>query len=193
MEVHVKHPATPVCALLFLTSVAIAAPVTYKVDPRHTYPSFEADHAGKSTWRGKFNATTGTIVLDKEAGAGSVDIVVDTSSLDFGLEDMNKHARSPDMFDVEKFPTATYKGKLAKFKNGVPTEVQGELTLHGVTRPLTLTIHHFKCSADRQNKDNCGADASAAFNREDFGISFGKAMGFKMDVTLRIQVEATAQ
>lgn len=188
-----KHPVAIVIPLLLVASAAFAAPVSYEVDPRHTYPSFEADHIGKSIWRGKFNRTSGTIVLDKEAGAGSVDIVVDTTSLDFGLEDMNKHARSPDMFDVEKFPTATYKGKLAKFKNGAPTEVQGELTLHGVTRPLNLAIHHFKCSPDKDNKDNCGADASATFSREDFGISFGKAMGFKMDVTLRIQVEATAK
>jgi polyisoprenoid-binding protein YceI len=175
-------------------TAAVAAPVTYKVDPRHTYPSFEADHGGgMSIWRGKFNSTSGNIVLDKEAGTGSVDITVDAASLDFGLDDMNKHAKNSDMFDVEKFPTATYKGKLAKFKNGAPTEVQGELTIRDVTRPLTLTIHSFKCKPNREQKDYCGADASAKFNREDFGLSFGKSFGFLMDVTLHIQVEATAQ
>jgi polyisoprenoid-binding protein YceI len=179
--------------LLSLASAAVAAPVTYTVDPRHTYPSFEADHFGKSFWRGKFNATSGTIVLDKETGTGTVDIVVDAASIDFGLEDMNKHARSNEMFDVEKFPTATYKGRLVKFKDGAPTEVQGELTLHGVTRPVNLTIHLFKCTPNRDNQDNCGADASGTLDREEFGISYGKSLGFKMDVTLRIQVEATAR
>jgi polyisoprenoid-binding protein YceI len=179
---------------LLMPMAVMSAPVTYKVDPRHTYPSFEADHGGgKSLWRGKFNSSSGNIVLDKAAGTGSVDIVIETASIDFGLEDMNKHARGSDMFDVEKFPTATYKGKLAGFKDGAPTQVEGELTLHGVTKPLKLTIHSFKCSPNRENKDNCGADASASFNREDFGISFGKTFGFKMDVTLQIQVEATAQ
>lgn len=179
--------------LMSLACASVAAPVTYTIDPRHTFPSFEADHFGKSLWRGKFNTTSGTIVLDKEAGTGTVDIVVDAASIDFGLDDLNDHARSAEMFDVEKFPTATYKGKLAKFKDGAPTEVQGELTLHGVTRPVNLAIHLFKCTPNRDNKDNCGADASGALNREEFGISYGKSLGFKMDVTLRIQVEATAQ
>ena len=187
----------PRFATIFLAAAAasaVAAPVTYKVDSRHTYPSFQADHGGgMSYWRGKFNNTTGSIVLDKEAGTGTVDITVDATSIDFGLEDMNKHARSADMFDVEKFPTATYKGKLVKFKNGAPTEAEGELTIHGVTKPVTLTINSFKCKPNKEQKDYCGADASAKLNREDFGVSFGKSFGFLMDVTLQIQVEATAQ
>ena len=97
------------------------------------------------------------------------------------------------MFDVAKFPTATYKGKLANFKDGKPTEVQGELTLHGVTKPVNLTIRSFKCKPNREQKDWCGADAVGKLNREDFGVSFGKSFGFKMEVTVEIQVEATAQ
>jgi polyisoprenoid-binding protein YceI len=182
-----------VMLLAAAAGAAVAAPATYKVDHKHTYPSFQVDHGGMSYWRGKFNSTSGTIVLDKEAGAGTVDITIDAASIDFGLEELNKHARGPDMFDVEKFPTATYKGRLVKFKNGAPTEVEGELTMHGVTKPVTLTINSFKCKPNREQKDYCGADASAKFNREDFGVSFGKSFGFLMDVTLQIQVEATAQ
>lgn len=181
-------------SLALVSSATLAAPALYNIDPNHTFPSFEADHkGGLSIWRGKFNSTSGTIVLDKAANTGTVDITIDAASIDFGLDDMNKHAKSADMLDVEKFPTATYKGKLTGFKNGAPTEVDGELTLHGVTKPLKLQIDSFKCKLNNKQKDYCGADASAKFNREDFGVSFGKSFGFFMDVTLQIQVEATAE
>jgi polyisoprenoid-binding protein YceI len=171
---------------------ALAVPATYDVDPGHTYPSFEADHmGGLSVWRGKLDKSSGKIVLDRDKGDGSVDITIDTSSVDFGQEKLNEHAKSPDLFDVAKYPTATYKGKLAKFKNGAPTEVVGEFTLHGVTKPLTLTINQFLCKPNPMTKKEvCGADASATFNRKDYGMSFGEAYGFKMDVKLAIQIEA---
>jgi len=178
---------------LFATA-AVAAPVTYNVDPEHTHPSFEADHfGGMSVWRGKFNENSGTIVLDKEAKTGTVDITIDTSSIDFGLDKLKTHVTGsdPGMLDVAKFPTATYKGKLVDFKDGAPTKVQGELTLHGVTKPVTLTIRSFKCMTHPMKKTEfCGADAAGTFSREDFGVSWGKAFGFKMDVKLAIQVEA---
>jgi polyisoprenoid-binding protein YceI len=181
-------------ALGLLGGAAVAAPVTYNVDPEHTYPSFEADHfGGMSVWRGKFNQNSGTIVVDKEAGTGTVDITIDTSSIDFGIEKLKTHVTSsdPQMLDVAKYPTATYKGKLVKFKNGAPTEVEGALTLHGVTKPVTLTIRSFKCMTHpMKKKEFCGADAVGSFNREDFGVSWGKSFGFKMDVKLAIQVEA---
>ena len=187
--------ALSAAVLTLITGSALAAPVTYEVDPGHTYPSFAADHmGGLSVWRGKFEKSSGTIVLDKDKSTGTVDITVDTSSIDFGHEKLNEHAKGPDMFDVTKFPTATYKGKLANFKNGAPTEVQGEFTLHGVTKPLTLKINQFLCKPNPMTKKEvCGADASATFNRKDYGLGFGEAYGFKMDVTLAIQVEAVRQ
>jgi polyisoprenoid-binding protein YceI len=176
------------------TAAASAAPVTYNVDPEHTYPSVEVDHfGGMSVWRGKFNQNSGTVVLDREAQAGTVDITIDTNSIDFGLEKLHTHVKGgdPGMLDVAKYPTATYKGKLAKFKDGAPPEVQGDLTLHGVTKPVTLTILSFKCMAHpMKKKEFCGANAVGTFSREDFGINWGKAFGFKMDVKLAIQVEA---
>ena len=136
----------PAVLLSLAAAAACAAPVTYQVDPSHTYPSFEADHfGGLSVWRGKFDTSSGTIVLDKAKGEGTVDITVDTSSIDFGNPKLNEHAKSAEMFDVAKYPTATYKGKLAGFKDGAPTTVEGTFTLHGVTRPLNLTINSFKC------------------------------------------------
>jgi polyisoprenoid-binding protein YceI len=184
-------------AALFASSVATgmaaAAPVTYDVDPHHTFPSFEADHMGISFWRGKINKNSGKIVLDREAKQGTVDIAIDLSSIDFGEDLLNKWATGKDFFNVEKHgSTARYTGKL-NFANGDPTEVQGQLTLMGVTKPLTLKLNRFKCIQHPMLKrELCGADAAATFNREDFGLTAGKDYGFSMDVGLRIQVEAVA-
>jgi len=184
---------TALFTLLALAGGAVlAAPALYKIDSSHTYPSFEADHkGGLSVWRGKFRNTTGTVQFDATAHSGTIDITVDTTSIDFGYEKLNAHVKSADMFDVEKFPTATYKGTFSRFKRGVPTEVSGELTLHGVTKPVKLIIRSFMCKPNPMSKiETCGADASAVLDRADFGIDYGKAAGFSMQVQLAIQVEA---
>lgn len=178
-------------ALTALVSVAGAAPMTYEVDSNHTYPTFEADHmGGLSKWRGKINSTSGTIVLDKAAGTGSVNLSMDMGSLDFGHEGMSDHAKSEDMFHVEMYPTATYTGELAGFQNGSPTRVEGELTMHGQTHPVTLAIGSFQCMQHpRMGREVCGADASADIDRSTWGIDYGAPM-FNMGVTLRISIEA---
>jgi len=184
--------ALSAAVLTLVAGSALAAPVTYECDPSHTYPSFEADHmGGMSVWRGKFTKSSGTIVLDKEKQAGTVNITVDTSSADFGQDKLNEESKAPMLFNVAKFPNATYKGKLTKFVNGSPTEVDGEFTLLGVTKPLKLTINQFKCAVNPMiKKEVCGADAHGEFNREDFGLTTGKQYGFQMWVKLAIQVEA---
>ena len=178
-------------AVASLGGVALAAPITYNLDPEHTHPSFEADHfGGMSVWRGMFDKVTGTVVIDRAAKTGTVDITIDTSSIDVGLDKLQDHLKSADFFDVAKFPTATYKGKLANFKGDAPTEVQGELTLHGVTKPVTLTVNSFKCMPHpMKKKEFCGADASATINRKDFGMGWGENFGFRMETKLHIQVE----
>ena len=185
-----------IAAAVLAAGSAAAAPVKYTVDSNHAYPSFEADHfGGLSTWRGKFNKSSGTIVYDKEAGSGTLDVTIDTASIDTGNDKLNDHLKSGEagMFDVAKFPTATYTGKLAKFANGAPTEVDGTLTLRGVSKPVTLKIDHFGCRPHpmQKGKEVCGANATAALDRGDFGIDWGKSYGFKMDVKLTIQVEAS--
>ena len=175
----------------FAASSAIAfAADSYTIDPGHTYPSFEADHMGISVLRGKFTKSSGSVTLDRAAKTGTIDITIDANSLDFGNEKLNGHAKSPDMFDVAKFPTVSYKAKSIKFNGDVPATVDGELTLHGVTKPVTLTINKFKCIEHPMlKKEVCGADASAEFKRSDFGINFGLPR-FSPEVKLAIQVEA---
>jgi polyisoprenoid-binding protein YceI len=176
-----------------LTAGAFAAPVTYVLDPSHTYPSFEADHmGGLSVWRGKFTKTSGSVVYDKAAKSGSINVTVDMSSVDFGMAKLDEHARSAELFDVAKYPTATYTGKFTQFNGDTPTEAQGTLTMHGVTKPLTLTIDSFMCKQNPMSKKEvCGADAKASFDRSDYGINFGDKYGFKMAVKLAIQVEGS--
>lgn len=182
-----------IVALIAAVSASAFAADTYTIEPNHTYPSFEADHMGISVWRGKFTKTSGTIELDRAARTGALDITIDATSLDFGHEKMNTHAKTADMFDVAKFPTAQYKSKSITFKGDTPVSVDGELTLHGVTKPVKLTINKFKCLMHPMLKrEVCGADASAEFSRADFGMNFGLPK-FAPEVKLAIQIEAIKQ
>lgn len=179
-------------AAAVLAVPAYAAPENFALDVDHTFPSLEFSHLGISVFRGKFNKTSGSIVLDRAGKAGSVDITVDTKSIDFGHDKMNEHAVGDGWLNTAKFPTMTYKGKL-KFKGDVPGEVVGDLTLMGVTRPLTLKVNSFKCIEHPfYKREACGADAEGELNRADFGLTKGAVDG-KAPVTLRIQVEALKQ
>jgi polyisoprenoid-binding protein YceI len=185
-----KHKYAPLLLIFGITS-ATAASTTYNVDPDHTHPSFEVDHfGGVSIWRGTFKKTSGTVQIDTAAKTGTVDVVIDTATIDFAHDKLNEHVSSPEMLDVAKYPTAEYKGKFVEFVDAVPKTISGNLTLHGVTKPVTLTINSFKCFQNPMlKKQVCGADASGTFNRADFGVNYGQQYGFKQDVLLRIQVE----
>src|ERR1700689_4262354 len=189
-----KHNYTLLLFAFAVTS-ATAASTTYNLDPDHTHPSFEVDHfGGLSTWRGTFKKSTGTVTIDTAAKTGTVDVIIDTASVDFAHDKLNEHVSSPEMLDVVRYPTAEYKGKFVEFANGAPRTLSGVLTLHGVTKPVTLTINSFKCIQHPMlKKQVCGADASGTFNRADFGVNYGQQYGFKQDVLLRIQVEGIRQ
>ncbi len=183
-------PLSLVGALIYAT-IANATIESFTIDPDHTYPSFEADHFGLSVWRGKMNKTSGSVDLDRAAGAGQIKVVIDLSSIDFGQDKLNAWATGPEFFDAARFPEATYTGTLAHFVHGAPRQVLGTLTLHGVSKPVVLKINSFACKPHPMLKREwCGADALATFKRDDFGLDSGKTYGFNMDVTLRIQVEA---
>jgi polyisoprenoid-binding protein YceI len=174
-----------------VTTPVLADVETYLIDPDHTYPSIEFSHMGISVWRGKFDRTQGTISIDRTARTGTVDVVIDTDSLDFGLASMHTEARSDHFFDVAKFPTATYRGTLT-FVGKQPRYVDGAITLMGVTRPVKLRINLLKCMAHPMTKqDICGADAEGDLNWGEYGMAMSKfAEGDAGKVHLRIQVEA---
>jgi len=180
-----------IAAFLLLPMVAIAEPITYIADPAHTYPAFEADHqGGLSLWRGKINSSSGTVVLDKEAKTGTVEIEMDINSIDFGLQAMNESALD-HIFNVKDHPTATYTGTLVDFNDGSPTRVDGQLSLNGVTKDVDLTINRFLCKPHfRLEREVCGADAEATINRGEFDVIHGLDGAFLPEVKLLISIEA---
>jgi len=174
-------------------TVAQAAPEKYVIDNSHTYPYFEITHLGWSTTRGLFHKTTGAATLDFAAKKGSVEVVIDANSLDTAFAKRDNHLRGEDFFDVAKYPTITYKADQIEFDGDLPTKAKGQLTLRGVTKPVTLTFSRFKCGEHPVAKKHyCGADATATINRGDFGISaYQGAVG--EEVKLSIAVEAARE
>ena len=170
---------------------SVAAPDNYTIDPTHTYPSIEFSHMGLSVWRGKFNKTSGKVTLDRAAKSGTVEVTIDISSINFGLAAMDEKARSDDFFNADKFPTATYRGKL-KFVGDQPKSVEGQITIMEVTRPVPLSINLFNCVPHPMlKKEVCGADAEGELNWSDFGMKMSQyGRGDAGKVHLRIQVEA---
>lgn len=172
-----------------LATTALAAD-TYTIDPQHTYPHFEASHHGFSTHRGRFNKTSGRIVLDRTAHSGSVDIVIDTTTLDTGLEIMEKVLKDENYFNVAVYPTITFRSDRLRFEGERLVAVDGQLTLLGVTRPVTLEVTHFKCGLNPVRKrEACGADAATAIRRSEFGMKSGLP-GVGDEVRILIQAEA---
>lgn len=181
-----------IAAALALGMAAQAqAAETYTLMPSHTYPSFEADHwDGLSVWRGKFTRTSGSVVLDRKNRTGTLEVAIETASIDVGHAGMNAVLKSARILDAEKYPAIVYRGSAMRFEGERPVEVIGELTLNGVTRPLNLRIDSFKCMQSHiYKREVCGVNALASFNRADFGVNVNLDLGFRPDVKLAIQAE----
>ena len=172
------------------TSPAIAAPETYGIDGSHTYPRFTYSHFGFSKQLSRFNKTTGTVVLDKVAKTGSVDVTIDMKSVDTGFDNFDKHIQGPDFLDTENYPTATFKSSKVTFKGDKPVSVEGNLTIKGVTRQVNLTVTSFEAKPHPiLKKDALGANATTLIKRSEFNA--GKyAPNVGDDVTLDIAIEA---
>ena len=173
-----------------LATLPAAAAETYSLDVRHTFPSFELNHLGFSIQRGRFNKTAGKITLDTAAKTGTADITIDAASVDTGLDKLEEHLRGEDFFNVAKYPTITFKGDRFAFDGDKVKSVSGNLTILGVTRPVTLTANYFNCADHPMAKKKaCGGDFVTAIKRSDFGMKYALP-AVADDVTLRIQVEA---
>lgn len=178
-------------ALLAATAaVPAAAEESFTIDSRHTFPVFEVSHFGWSTQRGRFNETMGLLTLDVAAKKGSIDVTIKTPSIDMGLADWDKHMKSEDFFNVEKFPTMTFKSDKFSFDGDKPVSAEGSLTLLGVTKPVKLAINNYVCAVNSFNKKPlCAADVSTTIKRSEWGMT-KYVPGVSDEVKILIPVEA---
>ena len=186
-------------SLFALLAIGISLPLSalaadsYTIDPNHTYPRFSINHLGFSTMQGRFDKTSGKVTLDRSAKSGSVELAIETASISTGFAKRDEHLKSPDFFNAAEFPTITYKSTAMRFKGDMPASVEGNLSIAGVTKPVTFKIEAFNCGTDpmdpKKQKQKCGADAYTQIKRSDFGVKFAlPAVGD--DVKLVLEIEA---
>lgn len=176
-----------VAGLLGLPMMSVAN--TYTIDSAHTYPNFVINHLGFSDVYGRFNSTKGTLSMDKAKGTGAVEVVIDAASIDTGFDKRDDHLRSPDFFNVNEFPQITFKSSKVTYKDA-GAEIAGNLTIKGVTKPVTLNVDKINCGVNPMNKKEvCGFGATTRFKRSEFGVSYGLP-GVGDDITLILTVEA---
>jgi len=175
-----------ILALLVMPVSTFAA--SYTIDPAHTFPYFKISHLGFSTMMGRFNTTEGKLEFDPTKGTGSVEIKIDANSVDTAHEKRDKHLRSQDFLNTTEFPDITFKSTKASLKDGKGT-VEGNITIMGVTKPITLNVSSIKCGTHPMNKkEMCGFDATAKLTRSDFGVKYGlPAIGDEMELMFEVE------
>lgn len=174
----------------FVIAPAFAAPQVFTIDDTHTFPRFSYSHLGFSKQLSRFDKTSGTVTLDKAARTGAVDVTIDMTSVSTGYETFNEHIQGVDFLDTANYPTATFKSTKVTFDGDKPATIEGNLTIKGVTRPVTLTVTSFKAAPHPMlKKDAIGANATTVIKRSEFNA--GKyAPNVGDEVTLDIAIEA---
>lgn len=174
---------------LSMTAGAMAAD-SFTIDSRHTFPVFEVNHLGFSTQRGRFNNVTGKIMLVPSQKSGSIEVNIDSASIDMGMDAWDKQMRGEDFFNVEKFPNMSFKSTRLVYDGDKLVGAEGDFTLLGVTRPVKLEVKGFTCGTHPINKKAlCGADISTTIKRSDFGMT-KYLPGIGDTVVINIPVEA---
>jgi polyisoprenoid-binding protein YceI len=187
-------------ALLFVLapSAALAAPESFTIDPYHTYPNFTVDHLGISTMHGRFDKTSGKATLDRAAKTASIDLTIETASLTTGDNDKgtrarsrDEHLRSADFFNAAEFPRITFKSTNIAFTGDNPGKIDGNLTMLGVTKPVSFNVVRWKCNpASGTGKERCGGNATGTIKRSDFGMKYGLP-NIPDEIGLNVMFEAT--
>jgi polyisoprenoid-binding protein YceI len=179
-------------ALTALIALPAIAQETYVIDPVHSQPQWTARHIGFSNQRGSFGKLTGKIVLDRAANKGSIDVTIDATSIRTHSERLDQIVKGERFFNVEKFPTITFKSTNLRFDGDKLVGAEGELTMLGVTKPVSLKVANFTCGEQAFNKKPmCGAEATATIKRSEWGMIDGLKLGNPSDdIGLILPVEA---
>lgn len=171
---------------------SVMAADSFTIDPLHTFPNFTINHLGFSTMHGRFGKTSGKMTFDEAKGTGSVEVAIDAASVDTGFVKRDDHLRSPDFLNANEFPVITFKSTKAMIENDATGRVEGNLTIAGVTKPVTLKVTHMHCGINpmdpKKQQYRCGFDAETRINRSDFGVKFAlPAIGDEMNITLEVE------
>ncbi len=177
-----KHLVVAVAAFA-LPFAATAQVENYAIDPYHTYPHFELEHLGTATLRGRFDKTAGKFSIDRGAKSGTLEVVIQANSVTTGDNDRDgrprtrdEHLKTADFFNPAEFPTLAYRSTAIKFSGENPESIEGNLTMLGVTKPVTLKLERWKCGPDPRTQGKrfmCGGNATGSFKRSDYGMKFG--------------------
>jgi polyisoprenoid-binding protein YceI len=172
-------------------SFSAMSATSYTVDPKHTFPGFEINHLGFSIQRGRFNRTSGKVMLDPESATGSIHIAIETASISTGLAELEAHLRGKDFLDAERYPQITFTSDKLSFNKDQLVAADGILTLHGISKPVHLMVDHFYCGMNLITlKNACGANATTTIKRSDFGVD-KYAPKLADEINIAIQIEAT--
>jgi polyisoprenoid-binding protein YceI len=183
--------AAAVALALAITAGRATAQETYTIDPVHSQPIFEARHMGFSQQRGSFGKSTGKITLDRAAKKGTVEVVIDTTSIRTYDPRLDEQMKSENFFNVAKYPTLTFKGNNVVFDGDRVVQVDGDLTMLGVTKPVSLKVANFVCGEHPSNKKPmCGAEATATIMRSDWGMKYALPKSVSDEIKLIIPIEA---
>jgi polyisoprenoid-binding protein YceI len=188
------HKILMLVILMAVSGAALAAKETYTLDPNHTYPNFTINHLGYSTMHGRFGKTSGKLTLDRSTMTGSVEVIIDAASVDTGMQKRDDHLRSPDFLNAGEFPEITYKADNVKLNKDGTGDINGKLTLAGVTKSVTLTVKNMNCATHpfdpSKQKFVCGFDASATIMRSDFGVKYGlPAISDEMQLSFEVEAQ----
>jgi polyisoprenoid-binding protein YceI len=175
-----------------LIALPAVAQETYVIDPVHSQPQWQATHIGFSKQHGNFGKATGRIVLDRATKKGSIDVTIDATSIRTYDPRLDAIVKGERFFNVEKFPTITFKSDRLTFDGDRVVGADGELTMLGVTKPVALKVSNFVCGEQTFNKKPmCGAEATTTIKRSEWGMTDGVKIGNPGDeIGLVIPVEA---
>ncbi|MEN3001487.1 MAG: YceI family protein [Armatimonadota bacterium] len=172
----------------------VAQPVTYRVDPVHSFVIFRVKHMNTAYAYGRFNSFSGRIVVDERNPANSsVEFEIDANSVDTGNSQRDDHLRSPDFFNARQFPKITFKSTSVRRLNNNTLEVKGNLTMRGVTRPLTVRVTYVGKGRNARGQEIIGFETTFTIQRSQFGVSYGLNGGLADEVRVTVAVEAIRQ